>query len=100
MENEETNHQKRLMDELDSRFNEIRDESREDPLEPLSVTETVEVEIELSTGGPSDGFRIYLEKDTREPVNGCYYFSDWGWSKEHWLTKDEVMLISNYFWIC
>jgi len=100
MENEELNHQKRLMEGLDSRIHDIKNCESEEVVDPLAITESIEVDIELSTGGPSDGFKIYLEKETREPIFAFYYFSDWGWYKERWLRSDEIDLIVDYFNIC
>lgn len=66
---------------------------------PLCQNEQIELEIELSTGGPADGFKIYLDKNTRQALTGCYYYSDWGWYEERWLNEAEIDLVVNYFGI-
>lgn len=75
----------------------IRERTAEN--DPLCITESIEVEIELSTGGPADGFKLYLDAKTREPLRGCYYYSDWGWYEEEWLKSPELDLVFDYFGI-
>lgn len=85
-----------LLTNYHSRINEIREQEE---IDPLYIGEKIEVEIELSTGGPADGFKIYLDRKTREPQRGCYYYSDWGWYEEEWLTAQELDLVVKYFCI-
>ena len=78
------------------RIEEIREQ---EDIDPLCINEVIELNIELSTGGPADGFKFYLDKQSREPLRGCYYYSDWGWYEEEWLTAKELELVTNYFCI-
>ncbi len=44
---------------------------------PLAITEWVQTHIQLSTGGPGDGFLLW-RTDEGEWVAGEYYYLDWG----------------------
>ena len=77
-----------------ARMNEIR---AQEAIDPLGMTETIEVTIELSTGGPADGFKLYLDKATRQPLHACYSYADWGWYEEEWLLSAEIDLVVAYF---
>ncbi len=57
--------------------------------EPISWTERTEINIMLSWGGPSDGFKLYREEDG-EIAEGYYYFSDWFTYDEFRLSKAEL----------
>ena len=61
----------------------------EDYREPLSCDERREVTILLSWGGPSDGYKIYFDKDN-EATHGYYFFADWFEYKEFKLTDEEL----------
>ena len=61
----------------------------EDYRAPLSIDERTEVTILLSWGGPSDGYKIYIDKDN-EPVEGYYFFADWFEYEEFKLSSDEL----------
>ena len=56
--------------------------------EPLSMDMTTEVNIMLSWGGPSDGFKLRFDKDG-ELLSGVYYFQDWGTYDEIEMTQEE-----------
>ncbi len=77
------------------RIDDIREMAEE--ADPLCITESTEIEIELSTGGPADGYKVYLDSKTRKPLRGCYYYSDWGWYEEEWLKPAEIDLVVDYF---
>lgn len=79
-------------------YHEVIEEIQEqEEIESLAICERIEVDIELSTGGPADGFKLYLDKETREPLSGCYYYSDWGWYEEEWLRPAELDMVAGYF---
>ncbi len=61
------------------------------------ISEQIEIDIELSTGGPADGFKLYLDKQTRQPLSGCYYYADWGWYEEESLRPDELDMVAASF---
>ena len=81
-------------------YHAVIEEIREhEEIDTLAISEKIEVCIELSYGGPADGFKIYLDKETREPVSGCYYYSDWGWYEEEWLKPADLDMVAEYFGI-
>ncbi len=56
---------------------------------PLSWDERKEIDITLSWGGPSDGFKLYTDQDGMIS-EGYYYFSDWFTYDEFRLTDAEL----------
>ena len=44
--------------------------------DPLSIEEKKEVTILLLSGGPSDGYKLFVDKDG-EVLKGFYFFADW-----------------------
>jgi len=71
----------------------------DEPLDPLAVDVYEVVKIELSWGGPGDGFLLYRDKETKEILYGYYYFTDWFFYQEQKLSEDEVQLVYDYFCI-
>lgn len=65
--------------------------------EPLSIDVTREVNIMLSWGGPSDGFKLYFEKDESEPFKGVYWFADWGTYAEQPLTDEQTQEVFDLY---
>jgi len=61
----------------------------EDYREPLSFDERREVTILLSWGGPSDGYKVYFDRDG-EAIEGYYFFADWFEYEEFKLTGEEL----------
>jgi hypothetical protein len=61
----------------------------EEHREPLSIEEKKEVTILLSWGGPSDGFKIWLDKQG-EVLEGYYFFADWFEYEEYRLSDHEL----------
>jgi hypothetical protein len=57
--------------------------------EPLSLHERKEVTVLLSWGGPSDGYKIFFDKDG-EPDEGYYFFADWFEYEEFKLSGEEL----------
>jgi len=57
--------------------------------EPLSLDERKEVTVLLSWGGPSDGYKVYFDKDG-EAIEGYYFFADWFEYEEFKLTGEEL----------
>ena len=67
-----------------------KDESEiEDYREPLSCDERREITILLSWGGPSDGYKMYFDKEG-EAIEGYYFFADWFEYEEFKLTGEEL----------
>ena len=65
-------------------------------LEALCIEARTELHVLLSWGGPSDGFRIYIDEDGT-PVAGCYYFANWSEHEEFDLTTEEVEAVVEAF---
>jgi hypothetical protein len=57
--------------------------------EPLSYDERKEVTVLLSWGGPSDGYKVYFDKED-EPIEGYYFFADWFEYEELKLSPNEL----------
>ena len=57
--------------------------------EPLSLDERKEVTVLLSWGGPSDGYKVYFDKDG-EAAEGYYFFADWFEYEEFKLSDKEL----------
>jgi hypothetical protein len=57
--------------------------------DPLSYDERREITILLSWGGPSDGYKVYFDKDG-EAIEGYYFFADWFEYEEFKLTGEEL----------
>ncbi len=67
-----------------------KDESEiEDYREPLSCDERREITILLSWGGPSDGYKVYFDRDG-EAAEGFYFFADWFEYEEFKLSDAEL----------
>jgi len=61
----------------------------EDYRDPLSLDITKEVNILLSWGGPSDGYKLRFDKDN-ELLGGVYWFADWGTYSDSQLTDEQA----------
>ena len=57
--------------------------------EPLSYDQRKEMTILLAWGGPSDGYKIYLDTDG-EAIEGYYFFADWFEYEEFKLSDEEL----------
>jgi hypothetical protein len=58
---------------------------------PLAIEEEGgRILIQLSTGGPGDGFIIYYDR-------GYYYYTDWGIYEEILLTDEEIKAVKRVY---
>lgn len=58
------------------------------------ITARIEIDIELSSGGPADGFRLFIWAG--EIVEGYYYFT-W-WNTRHFsLSLREIDMVATYY---
>ncbi len=65
--------------------------------EPLSLDERKEVTVLLSWGGPSDGYKVYFDRDG-EVLEGYYFFADWFEYEEIKLQDTELdWVVAVYF---
>lgn len=56
----------------------------------LAIDPRIALNIQLSTGGPGDGFTIICDAVTGRPLSGSHYFVDWGYRREQPLSADEL----------
>lgn len=63
---------------------------------PLAIDETKVITVLLSTGGPHDEFRFYLDSDN-DITRIEYVFKDWFDVAYRNLTGDEFDTMSDYF---
>ena len=56
----------------------------------LTIDATITLNVQLSTGGPGDGFEIICAASTGEPLYGNHYFLNWGFRREISLSADEL----------
>lgn len=64
--------------------------------EPLSMDTSIEVNILLSWGGPSDGYKLIFDKN-QELISGVYWYADWGTYAETKLTDKQLQLVFNVY---
>lgn len=90
---------KRLVD-LQKEYNkEMPDdgiESLEDYREPLGMDVIKEVNILLSWGGSSDGYKLKFNSDN-ELMSGVYWYSDWGTYSEKTLTDEQLDIVTEIY---
>ena len=80
--------------DAESTSDEARDQIVSDLEEqPLSVGYKITLQIELSCGGPSDGFKLDYEPDSGEVTGGVYYRANWWTYHEVRLTDQECDLV-------
>ena len=77
----------------------LADSDKQDSLmqECLCVEARIAVNIQLSTGGPGDGFEIICDGSTGEPLHGSHYFVSWGFRKEVSLSSQELSDVCNLY---
>jgi len=94
-----SNPRQNLLAHLKDRLETIRkypDRAREECLQPLDVSRLLEIKIQLSWGGPGDGFKLYLN-DQGQVESGLYYWEDWGVYAQEWLQPEELHPVAQYF---
>ena len=64
--------------------------------EPLAFSKEIVIDIQLSTGGDADGYKLSFNK-SGELMNGVYYWADWGVYEEVRLNKNELELVDNLY---
>lgn len=74
---------------LISERSELAIEEMENYREPLSRVERTEITLQLSWGGPSDGFKFYQDAEGLV-TEGYYFFADWFTYDEFQLTESEL----------
>lgn len=56
----------------------------------LSLSATIVIKIELSTGGGADGFEIECDPNTGGPLRGRHYYAHWLFYEERPLDENEL----------
>jgi hypothetical protein len=93
------NYQDEMADlkQVESLLQEKERDEVEEYREPLSLDERKEVTVLLSWGGPSDGYKVYFDKDG-EAIEGYYFFADWFAYEEFKLSDEELeRMLAIYF---
>ncbi len=75
---------------------EISPDEHEEYWEPLAFSKEILVDIQLSTGGDADGFKLTFNKE-KELLKGVYYWADWGVYEEVELSEEELELVDNLY---
>ena len=78
-----------------ARLKELREQKE---IDLLSIEEMREIKIQLSWGGPGDGFKLYYTKEG-ELSHGYYYFEDWFFYKEFSLDESDLAEVEQAFGI-
>jgi hypothetical protein len=63
----------------------------------LAIDKRIKVQVELSTGGPADGFYITIDPEDRRIERIEYYFQDWWDGATRRLGGDEFDLVESMF---
>ena len=90
------------MEELTEKLNKEEDDDKTDQLQEeqdtfaLGFSKLTEIEVQLSTGGDADGFKIYFNGE-EEAVKGVFYWADWGQYAEYGLSEEELNQVVDFF---
>lgn len=87
---------KRILKDSKVESGEISPEELEDYREPLALSRNILVNVELSTGGDADGFKLTFSEE-KELLCGVYYWADWGVYEEVNLQNSELDLIDQLY---
>ncbi len=77
----------------------MEDDNKREELEEgiLGITKRIVYKVELSWGGPADGFLITVDADSHEIESIEYYFQDWFDGAKRELTGDEFEVVAEMF---
>ena len=70
-------------------------EETEEYRDPLSIEKQEVFDINLSTGGGADGFKLFFQNN--ELIKGVYYMADWGEYKKVYLNEEEAEEIYGFY---
>lgn len=90
------------IEELEEAYDSYDDEKIEEKEEEfrnsiLSIDKRIVYKISLSTGGPSDGFKITIDPETKEVIDIVYWYADWGYYEEFQLDEDIKRFLVGFF---
>lgn len=89
-----------LQEHLKGRIAQIADkegQAQEVANNALAFTKKELYTLELSWGGPADGFKIIVDPKSKRIEDVIYYYSDWFSYEEYKLTLEQVGLIESFF---
>lgn len=96
MQEAETESLKALQSEYDEKQPDGGIESLENYRDPLSMDVTKEINILLSWGGPSDGYKLRFDHEN-DLISGVYWYADWGTYAESPLNDEEMDLVESIY---
>jgi hypothetical protein len=76
---------------------EERREERQEALQPLCVMKRIEVNVQLAWGGPSYGFKLLRDPESKEFDSGVFYYADWFTYDECDLSRQELETVIEAF---
>lgn len=76
----------------------ISPNEHEDYREPLAFDKETIIDIQLSTGGDADGFKLVFD-DSKQLIKGFYYWADWGVYEEVKLTNSELEWVDSLYMV-
>lgn len=89
-----------LQERLDEIREAIKDEDKRDVYYEsiLAVAKRIVYDIQLSTGGPADGFKIIVDPESMEIEAIEYYFADWFDYASVSLTGKDFKIVEEMFY--
>ncbi|MBD3255139.1 MAG: hypothetical protein GF383_08595 [Candidatus Lokiarchaeota archaeon] len=81
-----------VINNLRDRLNQFEGEETAQQLidNALALSKQIVYTLELSWGGPADGFKIFVDPETKEIIDVIYYYTTWGQYKEEPLGVYEL----------
>lgn len=76
----------------------IATDEHEEYREALALSREIVIDIQLSTGGDADGFKLTFNEH-KELQSGVYYWADWGVYEEIILLDDEIELVDSLYMV-
>lgn len=88
----------KLIKSLNERLNQLETEKSAQELidNALALSKQIVYTLELSWGGPADGFKVFVDPESKEIVDVIYYYTDWGSYKEEPLGVYDLEKILPY----
>ncbi len=76
----------------------ISPSEHEDYREPLAFSKEITIDIQLSTGGDADGFKLVFD-ESKQLIKGYYYWADWGVYEEVKLTDVDLDWVDSLYMV-
>jgi len=94
--NDEIEDIKKLFQDQSVQSGEKSPEEHNEYREPLAFSKETVIDIQLSTGGDADGFKLSFNEHN-ELMDGVYYWADWGVYEEVRLNNEELELVDSLY---